>query len=187
MVYKPSSSQLRDMFFLLNNTNFDFSRAESAFKYSTTLSKIVDVTIAYPNGKPLGIVDILSAWRPACTIHVHYKIFNIEQVLLLSSTTFHFYFNSIAYFQQVPNFPLLDLTPYSSTCLQNFLQTCFTYYSCSYQAIRKNFVNGCIICTSKKKKCWENFIEQELSLELELNTGQEKRSLGNLVNFCTIR
>ena len=55
-------------------------KEQSGIKYSPTLNKVVDVTIAYPDGKPLGIIDTLSAWRPPCTTHVHYKIFDIEQV-----------------------------------------------------------------------------------------------------------
>lgn len=57
-----------------------FSRPDSASNYSRTLNKIVDVTIAYPGGKPLGLFDILSAWREPCTTHVHYKIFDINQL-----------------------------------------------------------------------------------------------------------
>jgi hypothetical protein len=49
-------------------------------KYSAGLDKIVDVTIAYPGGNPLGLLDILSAWREPCTTHVHYKIYDINQV-----------------------------------------------------------------------------------------------------------
>ena len=63
-----------------------FSRGESVIKYSPTLNKVVDVTIAYPDGKPLDIFDILSAWRPPCTIHVHYKIFDIAQVRFLANS-----------------------------------------------------------------------------------------------------
>ena len=57
-----------------------FSRGDSSSKYSATLDKIVDVTIAYPDGKPLGLFDILSAWREPCTTHVHYKIYDINEV-----------------------------------------------------------------------------------------------------------
>ena len=56
------------------------SRGDSSGKYSATLDKIVDVTIAYPDGKPLGLFDILSAWREPCTTHVHYKIYDINEV-----------------------------------------------------------------------------------------------------------
>ena len=44
------------------------------------MDKIVDVTIAYPDGKPLGLFDILSAWRDPCAINVHYKIYDIKEV-----------------------------------------------------------------------------------------------------------
>ena len=61
-----------------------FSRGDSSSKYSATLDKIVDVTIAYPDGKPLGLFDILSAWREPCTTHVHYKIYDINEVSINS-------------------------------------------------------------------------------------------------------
>ena len=44
------------------------------------LDKIVDVTIAYPKGNPIGLLDILSAWREPCTIHVHYKVFDVNEL-----------------------------------------------------------------------------------------------------------
>ena len=37
------------------------------------LSKVVDVTIAYPDGKPLNLVSIATGWDPPCTTHVHYR------------------------------------------------------------------------------------------------------------------
>ncbi len=44
------------------------------------LTKIVDVTIAYPNGEPLDIFQIAAASRPPCTTHVHYRTFDIKDV-----------------------------------------------------------------------------------------------------------
>ena len=68
--------------FILQSSNFvfQFSSSKASNEYSGTLDKIVDVTIAYPDGKPLGLFDILSAWRDPCAIHVHYKIYDIKQV-----------------------------------------------------------------------------------------------------------
>ena len=60
--------------------SFILSRSNQSNGYSGTLDKIVDVTIAYPEGKPLGLFDILSAWRDPCAIHVHYKIYDIKEV-----------------------------------------------------------------------------------------------------------
>lgn len=67
---------------ILESSNFvyHFSSSKASNEYSGTLDKIVDVTIAYPEGKPLGLFDILSAWRDPCAIHVHYKIYDIKQV-----------------------------------------------------------------------------------------------------------
>jgi hypothetical protein len=44
------------------------------------MSKVVDVTIAYPNGQPLNLWNIISASRPPCVTHVHYRIFDIKEV-----------------------------------------------------------------------------------------------------------
>jgi len=45
------------------------------------LSKIVDVTIAYPQrDNPLDLLNIITAVRPPCTTHVHYRIFDIKDV-----------------------------------------------------------------------------------------------------------
>lgn len=45
------------------------------------LSKIVDVTIAYPQrDNPLDLFNIIAAVRPPCTTHVHYRIFDIKDV-----------------------------------------------------------------------------------------------------------
>ena len=37
------------------------------------LSKGVDVTIAYPDGRPLNLVSIATGWDPPCATHVHYR------------------------------------------------------------------------------------------------------------------
>lgn len=44
------------------------------------ITKIVDVTIAYEDGKPLDLGAIMTAMRPPCITHVHYRIFNVEDV-----------------------------------------------------------------------------------------------------------
>ena len=47
------------------------------------LSKIVDVTIAYEKGQPLNLLNIITAVRPPCITHVHYRIFDIKDVSIL--------------------------------------------------------------------------------------------------------
>ena len=45
------------------------------------ISKICDVTIAYPDGgKPLDLFQIVFGSRDACTTHVHYRIFDVKDV-----------------------------------------------------------------------------------------------------------
>ena len=46
------------------------------------LEKIVDVTIAYPQGKPLDLLQIITGWRMPCITHVHYRVFDISEVIL---------------------------------------------------------------------------------------------------------
>jgi hypothetical protein len=44
------------------------------------MGKVVDVTIAYPNGQPLDLWNIVSGSRPPCVTHVHYRVFDIKEV-----------------------------------------------------------------------------------------------------------
>ena len=44
------------------------------------LSKAVDVTIAYPNGNPLSILDISFGSKSTFKIYVHYKIYDIKHL-----------------------------------------------------------------------------------------------------------
>ena len=44
------------------------------------LSKLVDVTIAYPDGKPLNLFSIATGWDPPCVTHVHYRVFDVAEV-----------------------------------------------------------------------------------------------------------
>jgi len=45
------------------------------------ISKICDVTIAYPDGgKPLDLFQIVFGSRDACTTHVHYRIFDVKDI-----------------------------------------------------------------------------------------------------------
>eukprot|EP00088_Acartia_fossae_P024322 TRINITY_DN2527_c0_g1_i2.p1 TRINITY_DN2527_c0_g1~~TRINITY_DN2527_c0_g1_i2.p1 ORF type:complete len:187 (-),score=32.13 TRINITY_DN2527_c0_g1_i2:696-1256(-) len=47
---------------------------------SSHISKIVDVTIAYPEGRPLDLQNIVSGYRPPCTTHVHYRTFDVNSI-----------------------------------------------------------------------------------------------------------
>jgi len=44
------------------------------------LSKLVDVTIAYPDGKPLNLFSIATGWDPPCVTHVHYRVFDVAEL-----------------------------------------------------------------------------------------------------------
>jgi len=44
------------------------------------LKYIVDVTVAYPEGKPLDLQSIVTGWRKPCLTHVHYRVFPISDL-----------------------------------------------------------------------------------------------------------
>ena len=49
------------------------------------LTKVVDVTIAYPDGgRPLDLLAIATAYRRPCTTHVHYRVFDINEVRVVA-------------------------------------------------------------------------------------------------------
>ncbi|CAG7700231.1 unnamed protein product [Allacma fusca] len=44
------------------------------------LRYIVDLTIAYPKGNPLSLVDVITGYASTCVIRFHYRIYNIKDV-----------------------------------------------------------------------------------------------------------
>lgn len=62
------------------NTNGSAVQDSSSKKRRGGLSKVVDVTIAYPDGKPLNLVSIATGWDPPCTTHVHYRVFDVDEL-----------------------------------------------------------------------------------------------------------
>ena len=46
----------------------------------TGINKICDVTIAYPEGRPLDLFQIVLASRAACVTHVHYRVFDVQDI-----------------------------------------------------------------------------------------------------------
>lgn len=49
---------------------------------SHAINKICDVTIAYPEGKPLDLFQIAAGNREPCATHVHYRLFDVKDVSL---------------------------------------------------------------------------------------------------------
>ena len=93
------------------------------------IHKICDVTIAYPEGKPLDLFQIVFGSRPACVTHVHYRLFDVKDV---SQVT-------LEYLLHVAQGILI------SNSYFRFL-------------LRPNHSSsGCIICMQKRKKCWKTF------------------------------
>lgn len=44
------------------------------------INKICDVTIAYPEGKPLDLFQIAAGYREPCATHVHYRLFDVKDL-----------------------------------------------------------------------------------------------------------
>ena len=57
------------------------------------IERIVDMTIAYPEGKPLDLQSIVLGWRPPCNTHVHYRSWDVKvrKDKRHTKTSFHFY------------------------------------------------------------------------------------------------
>lgn len=47
---------------------------------SEGIGKIVDVTVAFPEGRPLDLQSIVTGWRPPCVTHVHYRVFDARDL-----------------------------------------------------------------------------------------------------------
>ena len=63
----------------VNKVNNGF--ANSNLQDDSKISKICDVTIAYPEGKPLDLFQIGFGSRPPCVTHVHYRVFDVKDVI----------------------------------------------------------------------------------------------------------
>jgi len=57
------------------------------------ITKVIDVTIAYPDGKPLDLLSIITAWREPCTTHVHYRVFETSELPRESEALFRWMVN----------------------------------------------------------------------------------------------
>ena len=42
------------------------------------IQRIVDVTIAYPEGKPLDIPTVVLGWRNPCKTHLHFRSWDVK-------------------------------------------------------------------------------------------------------------
>ena len=42
------------------------------------IQKLVDMTIAYPEGKPLDLQTLVTGWRHPCNTHVHYRSWDLK-------------------------------------------------------------------------------------------------------------
>ena len=73
------------------------------------LKWIIDLTIAYPNGKPLDIMTIFCGIAPSCNTVFHYRCYPILEVIInvisfFSIEDFFFFFSIFIYrFLQMMN------------------------------------------------------------------------------------
>jgi len=61
---------------------------EGSYSEEKQITKLIDVTIAYPKGNPLDLVSIVTGWRPPCTTHVHYREFYVKDLPTESDALF---------------------------------------------------------------------------------------------------
>jgi len=54
--------------------------AEGEYPLEKQITKLLDVTIAYPEGDPLDLQSIITGWRQPCTTHVHYREFDVKDL-----------------------------------------------------------------------------------------------------------
>lgn len=52
------------------------------------IQKIVDVTVAFPEGRPLDLQTIVTGWRTPCVTHVHYRVFDSRDLPRCSDQLF---------------------------------------------------------------------------------------------------
>lgn len=53
-----------------------------------SITRLVDVTVAYPEGRPLCMPSIAGGWRQPCTTHVHYRSWPVDQLPQTSDELF---------------------------------------------------------------------------------------------------
>lgn len=57
------------------------------------IERIVDMTIAYPEGKPLDLQSIVLGWREPCNTHVHYRSWDVKELPKTSEELFSWMVN----------------------------------------------------------------------------------------------
>lgn len=63
-----------------NAMNNNSGNPNQGLFFKDYMGKVVDVTIAYPNGQPLDLWTIVSGSRPPCVTHVHYRVFDTKEL-----------------------------------------------------------------------------------------------------------
>ena len=76
----PRTGALEVVFDVLGGKTKNGAMNNGFNSHSSTISKICDVTIAYPNGKPLDLFQIAAGYREPCITHVHYRVFDVKDV-----------------------------------------------------------------------------------------------------------
>ncbi|XP_069953280.1 acyl-CoA:lysophosphatidylglycerol acyltransferase 1 isoform X2 [Cherax quadricarinatus] len=58
----------------------DNAAADSHDDGTDRIKYLIDVTVAYPGGRPLDLQTVFGGWRPSCDTIFHYRKFNIEEI-----------------------------------------------------------------------------------------------------------
>jgi len=66
---------------------------DSQLEEANKIERIVDMTIAYPEGKPLDLQSIILGWRPPCNTHVHYRSWDVKELPKTSEELFNWMVN----------------------------------------------------------------------------------------------
>ena len=78
----------------------------NSLQNDSKIGKIFDVTIAYPEGKPLDLFQIGFGSRPPCVTHVHYRAFDVKDVSFFCGSLAAFLIRILQYFHCHPLFSI---------------------------------------------------------------------------------
>jgi len=103
------------------------------------LKYILDITIGYPNKEPLDILAILSSYLRPCSVHIHYRLFPMEEV------------SSISIILRL-NYGMWNLTGCSR--VDRTLIVNLYFDPPRFQLLRLNSKIGCLKSTPIRRPCW---------------------------------
>ena len=97
------------------------------------ISKVIDVTIAYPEARPLDLLAIATGYRRPCTTHVHYRVFDVK-----------------------------DVSGHIERSFVTFVWT-VVCFSPRFLQILRRCDTGCTTCITRRTRCWPGSTRQASS------------------------